>query len=104
MFKSSVRAMAAAGAAAIAIGTILASKSEATPVCTDYSWGTGCVETISGSVERIGLKWNNGEWIIADVTCTGQQWILHSGWKGTLSRTLASEVAEGYCDGRGSMF
>ena len=103
MFKSSIRAMAVAGAAAIAIGTILTAKSEAAPDCRNYSWGTGCVETISGSIERIGMQWKDGNWIVADVTCLEGRWILHSGWKGTLSRSLASEVAQGYCEGRGAM-
>lgn len=96
--------MALAGAAAMTIGTVFTQEADAAARCRQYEFGIGCVENLSATVERIGVKFNNGRWMVADVTCTGEQWILHSGWQGTQSKAQVSEFVEGYCEARGSMF
>ena len=72
--------------------------------CDTHDWGRVCAEYVSGSVERVGFEHKNGTWFVGDVTCTGSEWILHSGWTGNISQSDAGIVAKSYCEGRGSMF
>ena len=101
-FKSTLRTIALAGAAAMTIGTVFTQKADASS-CKNYSWGIGCHEVVNQTVDRVGFKWNDGDWLVAEITCLSGRWILHGGWKGTVSKSIASEVAKGYCAGRGPM-
>ena len=90
-------------AAVTAASTLVAAPANAAD-CTRYSTGIVCAKRISGSVERLGVKLNDGSTFIGDITCTGTRWILHEGWTGNISRADAALAAKSYCEGRGSMF
>ena len=92
-------------AASLAAVSIISSASKVeAATCDTYDWGRICGEVISGSVERIGFEHKNGSWFVGDVTCTGTEWVLHSGWTGTIDQADAGLIAKTYCEGRGSMF
>lgn len=99
-----MKALISFAAASIAAASTLVAAPANAADCTRYPNGIACAERISGSVERLGLKFNDGSTFIGDITCTGTSWILHEGWTGNFSRSQASSVVEAYCDGRGSMF
>ena len=96
--------VAAASLAAVSIVSSAPKADASNTTCDTYDWGRVCGKTISGSVERVGFEHKDGSWFVGDITCTGSEWILHSGWTGTINKATASTVAKAYCEGRGSMF
>ena len=94
--------------ASVAVAVTAASSLVAAPAhamdCDQYEHGRACTQRVSSSIERLGIKMNDGSYFIGEITCTGTRWILHDGWTGNISRAEASEITEAYCDGRGSMF
>lgn len=64
-----------------------------------------CAKQISSTIDRLGVFTPSGATeFIGDITCTSDQYILHSGWVGTVTRSTAGEYAKAYCQGRGNMF
>ena len=92
-----------AAIAVTAASTLIAAPANATE-CRRFDGGIACSQRVSGSVERLGLKLDDGTTFVGDITCTGTRWILHDGWTGNVSRANAAIAAESYCEGRGSMF
>ena len=99
-----MKAFASIALAAVAATSTIAAPAKAYTDCNRYGSSIVCVKPISGSVERVGVKSDNGSYFIGDITCTTGRWILHDGWDGTVSRSTAASYARAYCDGRGSMF
>jgi len=100
MFKTIFASVAVAVAAA---SSLVAAPAHAMD-CDRLAEGLVCTQRVSSSIERLGLKMNDGSTFIGEITCTGTNWILHEGWSGNISRANAAIVAEAYCEGRGSMF
>jgi hypothetical protein len=66
---------------------------------------TICAKQISGTMDRLGVFTPSGSTeFVGDITCTEDEYILHGGWTGTVSRTTAGDYAKSYCQGRGNMF
>jgi hypothetical protein len=100
MFKAIFASVAVSVAAA---STLVAAPAHAME-CDRFPQGMACTQRVSSSIDRLGLKMNNGATFIGEITCTGTRWILHDGWTGNFTQAQAATAAEAYCEGRGSMF
>ncbi len=100
MFKTILASAAVALTAATTLVAVPANAAD----CDRLSNGIVCTERVSSSIERLGIKMDDGSKFIGQITCTETSWILHEGWTGNINRSTASKVAAAYCEGRGSMF
>ena len=84
--------------------SLFAPEAKAMPSnCQQYSYGIVCAQS-QGSKDLVGFQFTNGAEFIGEITCTESKFILHSGWKGNISKSFARKVAKTYCQGRGNMF
>ena len=76
--------------------------------CRGIDGGIVCAEPQSSTIDRVGLKFNDGTNFYVDVTCTNETWIIHGGEYEGFTQAEADahgrKVAESFCDGRGSHF
>jgi len=92
----------AALAACCVLGGAAIKPANAEPYCVTVQDTRVCGEE-RGSFSRVGFENTAGDWGYADVTCTSEDWILHSGGRGT-SQALLEELAENFCIGHGTHF
>ena len=97
----------------IALAAFAATATFVAPVnactyCERFDGFTVCGETLSPTVDRVGAEFDSGARFYVDVTCTADQWMIHGGeWQNMSQQqadAIAAELAEGFCEGRGSHF
>lgn len=95
--------------ALVAISTLGSAPAQASNIeCRGIDGGIVCAEPQSSTIDRVGLRFNNGSHFYVDVTCTGSKWMIHGGEYEGFTQAQADahgrKVAESFCEGRGSHF
>ena len=76
--------------------------------CDDFNGGIICAKPQSSTIDRVGVRFNDGTNFYVDVTCTSNDWMIHGGEYEGFTQTEADAhgrtLAESFCEGRGSHF